>query len=150
MAGEIELSAELPATAESVGRARALVDEIAPETADENGLWPARLLLSEVVTNAVRHGAGGPGCTVGVRLVRRTDTLRVEVSDAGAGFVPSPRVPGHALGSGWGLHFVSEVAQRWGVEIDGGTLVWFEVALRDGGLPTPASRDTAQPGKTRA
>ncbi len=133
MSGDIELSAELPAIAESVGRARALVDEIALEGAVELDLWPARLLLSEVVTNAVRHGASGPGSTVGVRLVRRPGSLRVEVSDPGAGFDPSPRASGHALGSGWGLHFVSEVAERWGVETDGGTRVWFEVALNEVG-----------------
>jgi anti-sigma regulatory factor (Ser/Thr protein kinase) len=127
--GEIELSQELPAVAASVGRARALVEEIAPEELDDHDLWPARLLLSEVVTNAVRHGARGPGSTFGVRLVRRATTLRVEVSDGGSGFVPSPRVAGDALGSGWGLHFVADIAQCWGVEVDDRTLVWFEVAL---------------------
>lgn len=126
-----ELTAELPATAASIGRARALLDELAGHDATADDLWPARLLLSEVVTNAVRHGSDGPDNTVGVRLCRTEATLRVEIRDHGAGFAPSPRAPNHTLGSGWGLHFVSEVASRWGVEIDDGTLVWFEVPLDD-------------------
>ncbi|MGW6401088.1 ATP-binding protein [Streptomyces sp. NPDC055134] len=86
------------------------------------------LLVSELVTNALRH-ASGP---IGVRLLRSAepaDTLRVEVSDP----LPDPpleRVAGPDEESGRGLQLVAGSARRWGTRPgDTGKTVWFELSL---------------------
>jgi signal transduction histidine kinase len=76
------------------------------------------------VTNAVRHG--GPGA-LRVRAVMGTSTLRVEVRDGGQGFDPEPSAPGSD--GGYGLLLVREAADRWGVQVDQGSCVWFEMDL---------------------
>ena len=53
--------------------------------------------------------------------------LRVEVHDPGGGFVPSAPSPDPARPSGWGLYLVAELADRWGVDSDERTRVWFEL-----------------------
>jgi anti-sigma regulatory factor (Ser/Thr protein kinase) len=83
-----------------------------------------RLLVSELVTNAVRHGRnGGP-----VELHAHWNSqVRVEVVDHGAGFTPGPRSGPLDEPGGYGLFLVGTLADRWGVETDGGTTVWFEL-----------------------
>lgn len=94
----------------------------------ERPIWEdLRLLVTELVTNGVRHGSERGPVTVGVKLSE--DRVRVEVSDAGRGFSP-PRSPmPRADGSGgWGLQLVDMVATSWGVLVDECTCVWFEIA----------------------
>jgi len=95
-----------------------------------------RLLVSELVTNSVRHADGDGADSVGLAVKLRTDRVRVEVTDAGAGFEPKPREPGQSQASGWGLYLVDRLADRWGVRRGDRTNVWFEM---DGApLPEPA------------
>src|SRR3989442_15077040 len=49
---------------------------------------PVRLLVSELVTNAVKHAGTGPNRTVQVRLECSSERVHVEVSDEGPGFEP--------------------------------------------------------------
>ncbi|GEJ98052.1 MULTISPECIES: ATP-binding protein [unclassified Streptomyces] len=88
----------------------------------------AALLVSELVTNSLRHATG----PIGVRLVRpaRTgDALLVEVSDP----LPDPpreRVARPEDESGRGLQLVAGAARRWGTRPGGGgKTVWFELAV---------------------
>ena len=61
--------------------------------------------------------------------LRRTDTgVLAEVSDWGPGFAPKERAKDVDEPGGWGLVLVQSIAKRWGVERDGGTRVWFELA----------------------
>ena len=86
------------------------------------------LLITELVTNAVRHAGAGPGANVAVALRRHEGDLRVEVTDAGPRFATMPERPGHEGVGGWGLFLVDRIADRWGVEpAEPGTRVWFEV-----------------------
>ncbi|MET9113655.1 ATP-binding protein [Streptomyces longwoodensis] len=90
----------------------------------------AALLVSELVTNSLRHATG----PIGVRLVRPAGiggVLLVEVSD------PLPELPREREArpddeSGRGLQLVASSARRWGSRpgVDGKT-VWFELALPD-------------------
>jgi anti-sigma regulatory factor (Ser/Thr protein kinase) len=81
-----------------------------------------RLLVSEVVTNAVRHG--GSSRPVEVHASWNAE-VRVEVCDQGDGFTPVPRQRAPDDPGGFGLLLVGSLADRWGVETDGGTTVWF-------------------------
>ena len=85
------------------------------------------LLVTELVTNAVRHGgASDRSLQVGIR--RHADRIRVEVVDPGTDFEP-PATPSRGDASGgWGLFLVDRVAERWGVRrARAGTCVWFEL-----------------------
>src|SRR3954469_12308962 len=76
---------------EAPGAARDFVCSVADEAfADAELTDSLRLVVSEVVTNSIRHGqAGRDGC---VDLVLRVDgrRLRLEVADGGQGFEPEP------------------------------------------------------------
>lgn len=83
------------------------------------------LLVTELVTNAVRHGgAGGPDAPVVLHLAAAERVLRVEVCDGGPGFEPVEREPGP--GGGFGLLLLRKVPDRWGITHDEGSCVWFE------------------------
>ncbi|MFK0219209.1 ATP-binding protein [Streptomyces vinaceus] len=92
------------------------------------------LLVSEAVTNAVRHG-GGPTELV-LRLgpsgpdaaIAGAGDLRIEVSDASRTF-PHLRTPTvRGLPGGYGLNMMNLLARRWGVvPRDGGKTVWFDM-----------------------
>lgn len=92
------------------------------------GLATLLLLVSEVVTNAVVHSqAPSPNEIQLFARVTESGAMRVEVTDRGQGFVPAPRDPGQP-GGGYGLYLVDREARSWGVDRQGGTRVWFEVA----------------------
>jgi anti-sigma regulatory factor (Ser/Thr protein kinase) len=99
----------------------------------------AELLVSELVTNSVRHAGLPPDAGIEFSLRASPDVLMVEVADAGKGFEDDPPVrsrltAGSARASGWGLFLVEHIADRWGaVQMDGETRVWFE--LRPGAQP---------------
>ena len=88
----------------------------------------ARLLLSELVANAVEHvrEAGD----LEVRIALSDGVLRVEVLDPGPGFEPPSRPPDSERG--WGLLFTDRLASRWAVDRDGRARVWFELPLSPG------------------
>jgi anti-sigma regulatory factor (Ser/Thr protein kinase) len=95
----------------------------------------ARLLVSEIVTNSVRHGGAGEGDWIGLDVALSPAALRVEVTDPGPGFVPHPALPDPDDPGGRGLFLVEQMADRWG-HADAGTRVWFEVdRARGGGSP---------------
>lgn len=123
MSVEIELAGS-PEAAAAARRAVARLDGRLPEPR----LRDVRLLVSELVTNAVRHAGLAAGDRI--RLLVRLDrgAVHVEVHDPGRGFEPHPPVPDPARASGWGLYLVEELSDRWGVDgAGGGTRIWFEV-----------------------
>jgi anti-sigma regulatory factor (Ser/Thr protein kinase) len=92
-------------------------------------LESTELLVTELVTNSLRH-SGSP-LPIELRLsVTASGSVRGEVLDLGDGFRGPPRgvrFPGSGATSGWGLYLVEHIAQRWGVQEDDGTTVWFEI-----------------------
>jgi anti-sigma regulatory factor (Ser/Thr protein kinase) len=84
------------------------------------------LLVSEVVSNAVRHSAADANARVQLVATFGERTIRVMVTDAGVGFTPRPRDPART-DDGYGLYLLEKVAARWGVESRGDTKVWFEL-----------------------
>jgi anti-sigma regulatory factor (Ser/Thr protein kinase) len=117
---------ELPVTAEAAAEARHALGDIADVLPDGRAR-DVRLLVSELVTNAVRHANLDAGDVILLVIDLGDSTLRVEVHDPGGGFVPTAPAPDPARPSGWGLYLVAELADRWGVDSDDRTLVWFEL-----------------------
>ena len=124
---------ELPHDVDSIPIARRALDRVRPEV-DELTMRNARLLVSELVTNVIRHVSPEDGADRIVLTVERDErALRIEVCDSGGGFEPAPRADTQDASSGWGLHILAQVAARWGVESDGGTRVWFELETAPAG-----------------
>ncbi|GHB31627.1 hypothetical protein GCM10010306_025890 [Streptomyces umbrinus] len=119
------VTTDLPAVPDSVpeGRAfltKALTSWDCTTTADD-----ARLLLSEILTNAVQH-AQGP---LGLHLCRTATELTVEVSDHSP-HLPQPRLAAEDDESGRGLILVRALADTWGVRpTDEGKTTWFTLVL---------------------
>jgi serine phosphatase RsbU (regulator of sigma subunit)/anti-sigma regulatory factor (Ser/Thr protein kinase) len=86
----------------------------------------ALILVSELVTNAIRHGgARDEGEQVAVHAALLPAGLRIEVTDPGPGFEPGghgPRADG-----GYGLHLLDRLATRWGVSGTEPVTVWVEL-----------------------
>ena len=94
-----------------------------PEDRDD-----AMLVLSELVTNAVKHAAPLPSGDITVRWEVRDDLLHIEATDGGGGTRPHPSVPALSALGGRGLHIVRTVSSQWGVTEDHDTVtVWAEV-----------------------
>ncbi|MEU8459657.1 ATP-binding protein [Streptomyces sp. NPDC029003] len=74
----------------------------------------AELLLSELVTNAVRHAGAPQGRDIGVRVTRHGGVLRVEVADAGDPVDLEPGAARPCDERGRGLFIVAALSVRWG------------------------------------
>ncbi|WP_409468466.1 ATP-binding SpoIIE family protein phosphatase [Streptomyces sp. HC307] len=108
-----------------VGRARAAVREQLHDWGLARLADSAELMVSELVTNAVRHSHRRP---VELRLVRG-DTLLCEVDDDDHD-LPTLRGAGPGDEAGRGLRVVSTLAREWGASRRGaGKTVWFELTL---------------------
>ena len=90
-------------------------------------LQDAELLVSELVTNAIRHAGLDDGDKITLSVEASDRALRIEVSDPGPGFAPAELYPDSDHPSGWGLYLVRELSDRWGVERNALTRVWFEL-----------------------
>jgi anti-sigma regulatory factor (Ser/Thr protein kinase) len=134
----------LPYTASSVGVARRrLMSDLAEAGVFEATACDAGLVLSELVSNALRHASPLPDATVRVAWRLGRDCLEIAVSDGGGPTVPAVNEPGSAAIGGRGLGIVDRLSLRWGVcgtrdadgdgcgepAVDGETTVWAELAL---------------------
>lgn len=112
-----DITFRLSRSRRSVPRARALLHAVLGDWGvGQETLDNAELVLSELVTNALRVPAPGDR-QVGVRISRSVadGLLRIEVSDAGGG-CPEVREPGEDETGGRGLLLVAALAHRWGYE----------------------------------
>src|SRR2546425_5577979 len=91
----------LPAAAE----ARRSVDELAASIPPDR-LQDLRLIVSELVANAVQHAGLDAEDRIRVKLEMSTDRVRVEVIDFGRGFAANQRDPRPEEAGGWGLVIV--------------------------------------------
>jgi anti-sigma regulatory factor (Ser/Thr protein kinase) len=84
-----------------------------------------RLLVTELVTNSVRHAEGD---TVSLRVTVKPASVWTEVRDNGPGFDPATTGTPREDRTGWGLFLVERLSDRWGTVRDtDGTRVWFEL-----------------------
>jgi anti-sigma regulatory factor (Ser/Thr protein kinase) len=119
------------------GEARAALSPLAKALPTQVYL-DACLLVSELVTNSVRHARLRPQDPIRLQVEASDRLLRVEVSDPGEGFGANPPEPVAERGpGGWGLFLTERLADRWGVDRESGwTTVWLEVDLQP---PAPAA-----------
>ena len=113
---------------QAAAEARAgLADRLAPRL-DPATVEVARLLLSELVTNCVQHGAAShPGTWIDIRVSLFPHVLWVETSDGGARFHHQPGpAPAEAV-TGRGLYLVDQLSTRWGISGRHRARVWFEL-----------------------
>jgi anti-sigma regulatory factor (Ser/Thr protein kinase) len=123
------LEVYLPAIDWAVGQARAAVDRLERLDSHPDARFAARLLVSELFTNAVKYGQPGDAR---IRLFLEIGDIHVrgEVADHGRGFAGRPvSMPSEDAESGRGLAFLDAMADRWGVILDGENCVWFELDL---------------------
>jgi anti-sigma regulatory factor (Ser/Thr protein kinase) len=108
----------------SVPRARERVIALAAPFVDGARIADLRLVISEVITNAVRHGGNGD---VLVGVMPKQGYLCVQVTDTGDGFAPRPRAFEPDDDGGFGLFLVERLTRRWGLTRENSnTRVWFE------------------------
>jgi anti-sigma regulatory factor (Ser/Thr protein kinase) len=122
MRHEVALRRSADSAAEARRALAGVADRVSPQRLED-----ARLLVSELVTNAVRHAGLAKADRITLVLDARDRCLRIEVRDPGPGFVPGEPPTDPDRPSGWGLYLVRELSDRWGVERDAGTVVWFEL-----------------------
>jgi len=84
------------------------------------------LLVSELVTNAVRHAVGSRAAPIDLAASCEAEEILVTVADGGIGSLPRM---GSARGErgGYGLRILDRESTRWGVRRETGTSVWFAI-----------------------
>jgi serine/threonine-protein kinase RsbW len=83
------------------------------------------LVLSELVTNSVRHASPLPSGGLEIAWDVGDDMVELRVTDGGGDAAPVPRAVGPDDVRGRGLSIVTKLAAAWGVEdVPGGTTVW--------------------------
>ncbi|MFF7476961.1 SpoIIE family protein phosphatase [Streptomyces sp. NPDC008092] len=115
---------DVPADPTEVSRARAAVLDKLEEWGLSDQSFVTELIVSELVTNAIRYG-GGP---IGLRLIR-DDVLICEVWD-GSSTSPRLRRARTTDEGGRGLFLVAQLASRWGTRYTAdGKVIWTEQQL---------------------
>jgi anti-sigma regulatory factor (Ser/Thr protein kinase) len=110
---------------QSVGEARNHVLEVGEAFVDEPRLHELSLVISEVVSNSVRHG--GESGPILLAVTPKDEYLCVQVTDSGPGLAPRPRATVPDEEGGWGFFLIEHMTRRWGVtREDHQTRVWFE------------------------
>ncbi|HEU4355634.1 MAG TPA: ATP-binding protein [Actinomycetota bacterium] len=122
-----KVAIRLRAEPASIPEARHAVDRLdgVLERADLDDL---RLMVSEVVTNSIRHAGLAETDQIELRISVDRERVRVEVHDDGPGFERHVAPTTVFRDSGWGLVLVDRIADRWGVTTGRGTTVWFEIS----------------------
>jgi anti-sigma regulatory factor (Ser/Thr protein kinase) len=124
--------------------ARAAIHNHLTGDVTQDELSDVRLIMSELVTNAVVHGEG----PITLRLTVEGELIRGEVVDEGGGFEREIRERGSDEVGGRGLLLVASLAHRWGVH-EGSSHIWFELDRTRPNSTTEAPRlgeDERPPG----
>jgi two-component sensor histidine kinase len=119
----------LDARPAAVSEARSWIGAVTRGLLDPDQAQSLRLIVSELVTNALRHGAEGE--PIDLAVTPKPEFLCVQVTDDGPGLAPRPRALDTEEEGGFGLYFVEQLARRWGVTRENRrTRVWFELDYR--------------------
>jgi anti-sigma regulatory factor (Ser/Thr protein kinase) len=116
------ITLELTREPDAPGAARRALDAI-DHGLDAEREYSVKLLMSELVSNAVKYGGEG---SVMVEIECTPAGVRVEVDDRGPAFIPALRDADVDAIGGWGFVLVEELANRWGSSVRSAQ-VWFEI-----------------------
>jgi anti-sigma regulatory factor (Ser/Thr protein kinase) len=126
---EAQLTVSVPASPEAGSALRRAVRSLdrwlGPQTAED-----VELLVTELATNGVKHARTMDGNRITLDARVEPGRLRIEVRDGGHGFEHSGRDRPITEPGGWGLMLVDDLADRWGIEGEPSTTVWFEMSSR--------------------
>ena len=128
-AGSYALELEgTPGAALAARRALLARQSALPDTVRDDVL----LLMTELVTNAVRHADAAPDRMVRLEVRQQRGAVRVSVCDEGPGFEPEATSSSPDGAGGWGLVLVDRIADRWAVTRTAtGACVWFEIRYEE-------------------
>ncbi len=122
-----QIDLRLAPNPEAVSAARRSLDRLEGNLPPEK-LEDVRLIVSELVTNSVRYAGFSSGQQISLAVVISDGLVHGMACDPGPGFEkPSDPQPRTDLSGGWGLPIVERISDRWGVERNGCTRVWFEI-----------------------
>ena len=112
----LHYTVQLPATPYSVAAARAISRAWCQSVDGERDSDALELLLSEAVTNAVRHAARGPRDLITIDITLTPEITETSVSDHGPAFTATTAPPDLEQTNGFGLHIIAHLATTWVVE----------------------------------
>ena len=122
--GQEAVSIALGRSPEAAALARRAIADLRADL-DPPLMETLRLLVTELVTNSVRHTAAD---FVTLKVAVGKAAVLTEVADTGPGFSPECVEQAGAEDTGWGLFLVQRLANTWGVKHDGpAKRVWFEL-----------------------
>jgi signal transduction histidine kinase len=133
----LDIDLRLRPNVEAPAEARRSLEALRPSL-DDLLVDDAVLLVSEIVSNSVRHASLDASDTIEVRVRGSRSMLHVDVVDPGPGFDPMHLRPSRENG-GWGLWMLDRLATRWGVERNHVTKVWFELGSAVSRTRTPGT-----------
>src|SRR5215213_1882993 len=110
-----EMSFELAGGPYAVTAARLALSDLDARV-DPSVAFDVRLLVSELVTNSVKHAQVSEDDSLYLDVVFNDSVVRVEVRDSGPGFERPAVAPPDDADEGWGLFLVEQLADEWGVD----------------------------------
>lgn len=125
----------LPCSTRSVREARTLVrTDLAASALPEAVVDDALLVVSELISNSLRHARGLPGDRIGLAWWCQERRVTIEVTDGGGPSFPTAGPPATSAIGGRGLAMVAAVSADWGVDRSPAeTTVWAVVGSPDAG-----------------
>jgi anti-sigma regulatory factor (Ser/Thr protein kinase) len=114
---------------EAPSEARRSVGEWLGEVLPSGRLYETQLLVSELVTNSVRHAELGDEPWIEIAAQVSPQTVLVEVLDSSSGYDPRPPpdLPAAAGTGGHGLYLLNRLADEWGFGPEGRSRIWFRI-----------------------
>lgn len=104
---------------------KTLVEDLSDGTISDEVISECEIVVSELVTNAIRHAKPLPDGSIRVHWKVRAPRVEVEVTDGGSEDVPMPKPKAEWVNAGRGLRIVRSLAHEWGVSDDRqGRTVW--------------------------
>src|SRR6266550_6127903 len=110
---------ELSPDPRSPSRARQFVRDALGDSTSREVVEDVQLVVSELVTNSVRHANLGPDQRVTVSIECVDDVIRIEVRDGGPAFTRTRSATPPASGGGMGLRIVERLSDSWGIDEPG-------------------------------
>lgn len=121
----------LPHSVEATPIARRLAEQEAVSRIHPGRLDDFVLMVSEAVSNAVRHAPPIADGSIGLRFESDEGVFRAVVTDGGGWFAPAARLADAGEANlHFGLRIIDELSSKWGITMDGVKTVWFEVEAR--------------------